>query len=380
MIVTDGKIVSIADGFTDGPAGAEMVHLAGKTLVAGLIDLHVHLTGDPSGYWWREAVDTDATNTITVIKNARLTALAGFTTVRDVGGSESVVVAMRQAINAGLIPGPRMLVAGQALSTVGGHGDVHGFRPEVMEALEGDNVCTGEAECAAAVRRTVRDGADWIKFHATGGVLSQGDKSLGQAFTDAEMKAIIGTAHDLGVEVASHAHADQGILAAVRAGVDTVEHGTFTSASTAREMKSRGTVLVPTLLAFKGIGEKLGQNFYTPAVEEKIRMTLDHIGEGCRNARAAGVTVAFGTDSGVTSHGRNAEEFALLEDKCGLSPREALATATTTAAKVLHMEGQIGRIAPGYSADLIAVDGDSLADVRVLEHVGFVMARGHVVE
>lgn len=379
VIITDGKIASITDGFTDGPAGAEMVHLPGKTLVAGLIDLHVHLTGDPSGDWWREAVETDPASTVTGIKNARLTALAGFTTVRDVGGTEGVVVAIKRAIDAGLVPGPRMLVAGQALSTVGGHGDVHGFRPEVMAALEGANVCTGEAECVSAVRRTVRDGADWIKFHATGGVLSQGDKSLGQAFTDAEMKAIIGTAHDLGVEVASHAHADKGILAAVRAGVDTVEHGTFTSPLTAREMKSLGTVLVPTLLAFKGIGEKLGQSFYTPAVEEKIRMTLEHIGEGCRNARAAGVTVAFGTDSGVTAHGRNAEEFALLEDKCGMSAREALASATTVAAKVLHMEDRIGRLAPGYSADIIAVGGDPTQDARALEKIDWVMAQGRVI-
>ena len=181
-----------------------------------------------------------------------------------------------------------------------------------------------------------------IKFHATGGVLSQGDKSLGQAFTDAELKSIITTAHDLGIQTMAHAHADQGILAATRAGIDTIEHGTFTSPGTAKEMKARGTVLVPTLLAFKGIGEKLGQNFYSPTVETKIRMTLDHIGEGCRNARAAGVTVAFGTDSGVTDHGRNAEEFALLEDKCGMSAREALAIPAD--------RNLVGVVALGYPA------------------------------
>lgn len=380
VIVTDGRIVSIADGFQDGPQGADMVHLAGKTLVAGLIDLHVHLTSDPSGDWWRETVDTDAWNALVGAKNAALTARAGFTTVRDVGGTPSAVAALKQAIDSGIMPGPRTLIAGRALSTIGGHGDVHGFRPEVMHALTGDNVCTGEAECAATVRRTIRDGAEWIKFHATGGVLSQGDKSLGQAFTDAEMKAIITTAHDLGIEVTSHAHADQGILAAVRAGVDTVEHGTFASPATAREMKARGTVLVPTLLAFKGIGEKLGQNFYSPAVEAKIRMTLDHVGEGCRNARAAGAVVAFGTDSGVTDHGRNAEEFALLVEKCGMSPREALASATTVAAKVLGMEGEIGRIAPGYSADIIAVAGDPTNDPRALETVEWTMIQGRVLD
>ena len=379
VTVTDGKIVSIEDGFTGGPEGAEMVHLAGKTLVAGLVDLHVHLNGDPSGDWWREAVDTDEWGTIVAAKNARLTAKAGFTTVRDAGGNIRTMQALTDAIGRGWLSGPRIIPAGSALSTIGGHGDVHGFRPEVMEALEGENTCTGAAECAATVRANVRDGSQWIKFHATGGVLSQGDKSLGQAFTDEEMKAIVGTAHDLGIEAMSHAHADAGILAAVRAGVDTIEHGTFTSPATAKEMKARGTVLVPTLLAFKGIGEKLGQNFYSPTVESKIRMTLDHIGEGCRNARAAGVTVAFGTDSGVTDHGRNAEEFALLEDKCGMSPREALASATTVAAKVLGMEGQIGRIAPGYSADIIAVDGDPTQDARVLEKVDWVMSQGRIV-
>jgi imidazolonepropionase-like amidohydrolase len=380
VIVTDGRIVSIEDGFTGGPEGAEMVHLAGKTLVAGLIDLHVHLGGDPSGDWWREAVDTDEWGTIVAAKNARLTARAGFTTVREAGGNIRTMQAVRDGIARGWIAGPRIVAAGAPLSTIGGHGDVHGFRPEVMEALEGDNTCTGAAECAAVVRANVRDGSQWIKFHATGGVLSQGDKSLGQAFTDEEMKSIIGTAHDLGIEAMSHAHADAGIRAAVRAGVDTIEHGTFTSPATAKEMKARGTVLVPTLLAFKGIGEKLGQNFYSPAVEAKIRMTLDHVGEGCRNARAAGVTVAFGTDSGVTDHGRNAEEFALLEDKCGMSPREALASATTVAARVLGMEGQIGRIAPGSSADIIAVDGDPTQDARVLEKVEWVMSEGRVVD
>ena len=378
VTVTDGKIVSIADGFTDGPAGADVVQLAGRTLLAGLIDLHVHIGGDPSGDWWREAVDTDEWTTVVTAKNARVTLKAGFTTVRDAGDNIRAITAVRQGIANGWLEGPRILAAGSPLSTIGGHGDVHGFRPEVMQILGGTNTCTGADQCAALVRTNVRDGSDWIKILATGGVLSQGDKSLGQAFTDAELKSIIATAHDLGIETMAHAHADQGILAATRAGINSIEHGTFLSPSTAKEMKAHGTVMVPTLLAFKGIGEKLGQDFYTPAVETKIRMTLDHVGEGCRNARAAGVTVAFGTDSGVTAHGRNAEEFALLEKNCGMSAKEALATATTVAAKVLGMEGQIGRIAPGYAADLIAVTGDPTADASVLEKVDWVMSGGKV--
>ena len=378
VTVTDGKIVSIADGFADGPAGAETVDLSGKTLVAGLIDLHVHLGSDPSGDWWREAVDTDEWTAMANVKNAAKTLKAGFTTVRDVGNDPRASAALVQAIGKGWFEGPRVIWAGMPLSPIGGHGDVHGFRPEVMAALEGQNTCTGAVECAALTRKTVRAGASVVKFMATGGVLSQGDKSLGQAFTDEEMKAIVSTAHDLGVPAAAHSHADAGILGATRAGVDTIEHGTFTSASTAKEMKAHGTVLVPTLLAFKGVSEGLGTGMYTPAVEAKIRMTMGHLGEGCRNARAAGVTIAFGTDSGVTAHGRNAEEFALLEKNCGMSAKEALATATTVAAKVLGMEDQIGRIAPGYAADLIAVTGDPTQDASVLEKVDWVMAGGQV--
>ncbi|MBD3814658.1 MAG: amidohydrolase family protein, partial [Betaproteobacteria bacterium] len=280
----------------------------------------------------------------------------------------------------GWFPGPRIIWAGMPLSTIGGHGDVHGFRPEVMAALEGQNTCTGADECAALTRKTVREGAAVVKFMATGGVLSQGDKSLGQAFTDSEMTSIIETSHALGVPVAAHAHADAGIHAATMAGVDTIEHGTFLSEATAKEMKAHGTVLVPTLLAFKGIGEQLGKGFYTPAVEDKIRQTLGVFGQGCRRARAAGVTVAFGTDSGVTAHGRNAEEFELLVDKCGMSPREALASATTVAAKVLGMDQQIGRLAPGYSADIIAVEGNPLEDATALQHVDWVMAQGKIVD
>lgn len=380
ITVTDGKIVSITPGSQPAPEGAEVVELGDKTVLPGLIDLHVHLGMDPSGDWWREAIDTDEWVATVNLKNAGTTVRAGFTTVRDVGNDPRASAALVRAAGQGWFPAPRVIWAGAPLSPIGGHGDVHGFRPEVMKALEGQNTCTGAVECAALTRKTVREGAGVVKIMATGGVLSQGDKSLGQAFTDDEMKSIVSTAHALGVPVAAHSHADQGIRAATDAGVDTIEHGTFTSPATAKDMKAHGTVLVPTLLAFKGIGEGLGKGMYTPAVEEKIRMTLDHVGEGCRNARAAGVTVAFGTDSGVTKHGRNAEEFGLLEDKCGMSPAEALATATTVAAKVLGMDGQIGRLAPGYSADIIAVSGDPLADASALEHVDWVMAQGKVIE
>ena len=379
ITIVDGRITSVASGLTPPPAGARLVDLSGKTVLPGLIDTHVHLTGTPGEPFWSEATNSEEWNTLVGAHNALVTARAGFTTVRDLGSGRLNGFALRRALDEGLIPGPRMLAAGQALSTIGGHGDVSGFRPEVAAALDGHNTCTGPDECAAKVREAAKLGADVIKFHATGGVLSQGDKGLGQAFTDAEMKAICDTAHSLGLKAAAHAHADAGIAAAVRSGVDSIEHGTFASAATIRLMKERGTVFVPTLMAFTGIRERLGKGIYTPVVEAKVRMTLGEVGKAARLARQAGVPVVFGTDAGVYEHGRNGQEFALLVDLVGMSPAEALASATTAAARLLGLENQIGRIAPGYSADLVAVDGDPLRDVRVLEHVDYVMVRGKAI-
>jgi imidazolonepropionase-like amidohydrolase len=378
IIVVDGRIQSVAPGLQPGPAGARLVDLSTKTVLPGLIDSHVHLTSIPGEAFWQQAVNSEEYATLVGAHNALTTLRAGFTTVRDLGSGKLSGFALRRAIDQGLVPGPRMLAAGQPLSTIGGHGDVAGFRPEVMEALDGHNTCTGPDQCAARVREAARLGADVIKFHATGGVLSEGDKGLGQAFTDAEMKAIIETAHGLGLKVAAHAHADPGIAAAVRAGVDSIEHGTFASPATIRLMKERGTILVPTLMAYTGIRERLGKHVYSPLVEEKVRMTLGEVGKAARLARAAGVPVVFGTDAGVYEHGRNAEEFAQLVDVVGMSPAEALAAGTTGAAKLLGIDREVGRIAPGFSADLSAVDGDPLRDVRALEHVSFVMVKGRI--
>lgn len=380
ITITDERITAVSTGLTPPPAGARLVDLSGKTVLPGLIDMHVHLSGDPGGDYRDEAVDPDEWATLLGAKNARITALAGFTTVRDLGSPPLVGFMLRRATAEGIIPGPRIVASGPAISIVGGHGDVSGFRPEVMRALSIDNTCTGPEQCAARVREFSRAGADIIKITATGGVLSQQARGLGQHFTDPEMKAIVDTAHSLGLKVAAHAHADAGIAAAARAGVDSIEHGTFASAATVRLMKERGTSLVPTLMAFTGIRERLGKGIYTPVVEEKVRMTLAEVGKAARLAREAGVPVVFGTDAAVFEHGRNAQEFALLVEHAGMSPAEAIASATTGAAKLLGMESQLGRIAPGYSADLIAVSGDPLRDVRALEHVDFVMVRGKTIQ
>jgi imidazolonepropionase-like amidohydrolase len=380
ITVVDGRVSAVAAGHQPAPAGARLVDLRSKTVLPGLIDTHTHISGEPGGDYWKEAVETDEWSAMLGVRNAGITARAGFTTVRDVGAPRDVIFALRRATAEGLVPGPRVVTAGSSISIVGGHADVSGFRPEVVEALQNRNTCTGAEQCAVRVREASRDGADLIKITATGGVLSQQARGLGQHFTDAEMKAIVDTAHSLGLKVAAHAHSARGIEAAARAGVDSIEHGTFADAAAIRAMKASGTAMVPTLMAFTGIREGLGRNAYTPAVAQKVRMTLTEVGKAARAARAAGVAVVFGTDSSVYEHGRNAEEFALLVDLVGMSPAEAIASATTEAAKLLGMDKEIGRIAPGYSADIIAVSGDPLADVRALEKVDYVMVRGREIE
>ncbi len=379
ITVTDGRIVSIAEGHQAPPADATVVDLRTRTVLPGLIDLHVHLTGDPGGDFWRDAVEPDEWGVVVGAKNARLTALAGFTTVREAGSAQHTGFALRRGTAEGLIPGPRIVAAGPALAIVGGHGDVSGFRPEINHILASGYSCTGAVECAEKVRRASQNGSDWIKITATGGVLSQQGRGLEAHFTDAEMKSIADTAHSLGLKVMAHAHGARGIEAAARAGIDTIDHGTYLDERAAQAMKAKGTVLVPTLMAFQGISERLGKGIYTPVVEEKVRAVADQAQVFMRDAHRWGVPIAFGTDAGVFEHGRNAGEFRLMLRQ-GMTNREALASATTVAARVLEMESEIGRIAPGYSADIIAVGGNPLEDVTVLENVDWVMVRGRVIE
>ena len=379
VTVTDGRIVAITDGFQSAPEGGETIRLEGKTLVPGLIDLHVHLTGDPGGDFWREAVEPAEWGVVVGAKNAAATVRAGFTTVREAGSAQQTAFALRRGTEEGLITGPRIVAAGPPLAIIGGHGDVTGFLPEINEILSSGYSCTGAVECAAKVRRASQNGANVIKITATGGVLSQQGRGLEAHFTDTEMKSIADTAHSLGLKVMAHAHGARGIEAASRAGIDTIEHGTYLDEAAAREMVKNGTVLVPTLMAFQGVTERLGQGIYTPVVEDKILAVSETAKTFMGKAMKWGVPIAFGTDAGVFEHGRNAGEFALMRAQ-GMSNRDALASATTRAAEVLEMENEIGRIAPGYSADIIAVSGNPLEDVAVLENVDWVMVRGKVVE
>jgi imidazolonepropionase-like amidohydrolase len=377
ITVTDGRIVVIADGMAPVPEGARVIDLSGKTVMPGLIDLHVHLTGDPGGDFRDEATEPDEWGVVVGVKNALATLRAGFTTVREAGSAQYTAFSLRRGTAEGMIAGPRIVAAGVPLSIVGGHGDITGFTEDVHAALDEGYTCTGPVECAEKVRKASRAGADVIKITATGGVLSQQGRGLEGHFTTAELESIAATAHSLGLKVMAHAHGARGIEAAAAAGIDTIDHGTFADEAALKVMKAHGTYMVPTLMALEGVRARLGKGIYTPTVEAKARVALEAAGKQVTRSKAMGVPIAFGTDAGVFEHGRNAGEFALMV-KYGLTNREAVASATTIAARALGMENEIGRIAPGFSADMIAIDGNPLDNVRVLEKPSWVMARGRV--
>ncbi|MEL6238066.1 MAG: amidohydrolase family protein [Pseudomonadota bacterium] len=390
IVIEDGRIVELLPvesaqaqeavaGLVAENAMARFTDLSDKTVLPGLIDLHTHLSGDPSGEFWRAATTPPEYFTLIAAKNARLTALAGFTTIRDLGSrSDQVTQALRTATEQGLVPGPRVITAGRTIAIVGGHGDINGFRKSVDDAITSGFTCTGPVECSEKVRLASKFGADLIKITATGGVLSQQGRGLEEHFTAEEMNAIVATAKLLGLKVAAHAHGARGIEAAAKAGVHTIEHGTYIDEAAARAMKESGTTLIPTLMAFEGIKRNLGKQFYTPVVEAKILAVAKVADTIIQRAIEYDVPIAFGTDAGVFPHGENAGEFALMVNG-GMTNQAALASATTGAAAILGLEDEIGRLAPGYSADLIAVKGNPLEDVTVLEEVEFVMVRGRVI-
>jgi imidazolonepropionase-like amidohydrolase len=384
IIVRDGKVVEVRDGYVAQPAGAELVDLKDMFVLPGLIDLHVHLLGiggDPMQARLL-AINTEPEDDLLYgAGNARVTLQAGFTTVRDLGGAARSIRALRDAIDRGDVDGPTIVNAGEPISVTGGHGDpLNGLAEPYAHAVgeEVENTCDGPDDCTRAVRRQVGLGAQVIKFMATGGVLSNVSGGLGRAMSPAEMKAVVDTAHGLGRRVAAHSHAAAGTRAAVEAGVDSIVHGTFLDDETIALMKRHGTWLVPTMMAPRAALAQAEAGALPPASVPKAREAAAAALDSHRRAIAAGVRIAFGTDTGVSKHGLNAQEFALMVE-AGMSSAAAIRAATVDAAEALGRSDTIGRIAPGMAADIIAVDGDPLQDVHELEDVDFVMKGGKVV-
>jgi imidazolonepropionase-like amidohydrolase len=377
LIIENGKIVSIgAAAETKAPADAVRIDLPNATLLPGLIDAHTHLTMDPK-FGYEELGVSIPREALIGAKNARVTLEAGFTTVRNVAADGYSDVALRDAINAGDVPGPRMLVSGPALGITGGHCD-NNLLPFEYHAV-GDGVADGIAAVQHKVRENIKYGSDLIKICATGGVLSKGDDPQASQYTLEEMKAIVADAHRLGRKVAAHAHGAQGILWASEAGVDSIEHGSYIDDAGIAEMKKNGTYLVPTLYLADWFMENAERNHVPDFLLVKAKAVMPAARKNVAHAFASGVKVAFGTDAAVYPHGLNAREFAVMV-KLGLSPLQAIQAATLNAADLLGWAGKVGSLDPGAWADIVAVDGDPLKDVTTLEHVKFVMKGGEVVK
>jgi imidazolonepropionase-like amidohydrolase len=379
--IAGGKLVAVADGFVDPPPGARLIDLKDRFVLPGLIDCHVHLTGQLGpGQRLRFVEDSDPKVGLDGAHRARLTLEAGFTTVRDLGARKpEIIYALREAVAEGKVPGPRILCVGAILSPTGGHGQTYGFRQDVCACVQSTiGVCDGADACRRAVRAQVAQGADAIKFAATGGVLSNLRAGVDQQFTTEELTTIIETAHMLGRRVSAHAHGTGGINAALAAGVDSIEHGSFLDDASIELFLKHRAFHTPTLIAGATVlGMAQGGTVLTPAQAEKALVVGDAIKGALGRTYRAGVRIAFGTDMGVGPHGENAREFALMVE-AGMTNADAIKAATVTAAELLDISDLAGTLAPGKSADLIAVAGDPLSDIRELERVKFVMTAGAV--
>jgi imidazolonepropionase-like amidohydrolase len=380
IVVTDDRIVAVGPAASVAvPAGARVLDLGDVTLLPGFIDAHTHIIGRTLGDPLADLAvvkDYAAYGAIVGVANARNTLLAGFTTIRVVGTRHFDDMALRQAITDGRVPGPRMENAGNLIGITGGHCDQNGFTPGLIQYGPADGVADGPEQIRAAVRYQVKSGADVIKMCATGGVLSEGDAVGATQYTYEEMKALVDEATQLGRKVAAHAHGTEGIKLAVRAGVASIEHGSFLDEEGAKMMAQHGTFLVPTMMAGEAV-ERFAKNGVLKGLRaQKALAAGAAVRKATKIAVANRVQIALGTDAGVIPHGTNAREFSLLVDWGGLTPMAALTAGTLNGAKLLGWDARIGSLAPGKLADIVAVPGDPLADIHATERVSFVMKGG----
>lgn len=386
IIVENGLILEVRAGFVTAEelgegADVEIVDLRASFVMPGLIDAHTHVTSEYSPSVRLDRLQsTDADNALRGSVYAMRTLLAGFTTIRNVGSSGDAAFALRDAINQGLIPGPRILLAGESITPTGGHSDATlGYREGLFDVPDAiDGICDGPAACRRAVRSQVKRGADLIKLTATGGVLSNTAAGTEQQFFADELEAIVATGHLLGRKVAAHAHGTRGINAALRAGVDSIEHGTYLDDESIQLFRKTRAFLVPTVLAGKTVEERARiAGYFPPSVAKKALEIGPLLQAALARAHKGGVRIAFGTDSGVSEHGENGREFALMVD-AGMNEMEVLAAATINAAQLLGLDDEIGLVEAGWTADLIATDRNPLIDITELQRVRFVMKGGEI--
>ncbi len=382
VVVTDDKIVAAGpQGAVSIPAGAKVIDLGDATLVPGFIDAHTHIVGrvlgDPAGDD-APVRDYGSFGAILSVANANKTLMAGFTTIRNVGASNFDDMALRKAINEGFVVGPRMQNAGHALGITGGHCDENGFKPGLVDGDVRTGIADGPDQVRAAVRYQAKYGADVIKTCATGGVLSEGDAVGVPQYTYEELKAMVDEATKLERKVAAHAHGAEGIKIAVRAGVASIEHGSFLDEEGAKLMVQHGTYLVPTLSAGEAVEKAAKSGALKGLRAEKALAAATAIRNGVKIAVRNGVPIALGTDAGVGAHGTNGHEFTLLVEWAGMTPLQAITAGTSSGAKLLGWDKRIGSLAAGKLADIVAVPGDPMRDIHVMERPVFVMKNGVV--